>query len=809
MITKNLTPFLVGTKVCSRRPPAPELTLIVKGVFSLAPGRPVEAVKDLTRRGFLRAERFAPSDVRREGACLYGGDFADFKLNAEVLLQGSCHVPGGKARTECPVKVSLGDWSKSLRVVGPRRFKSGLGKGISEPEPFTEMPIVYDNAFGGPGYAQNPVGKGHKTDELPTVEHPGDLITTRTERLVPAGFGPLNPAWPQRAAKVGRAYGKKWVEERAPYFAEDFHFSYFSAAPADQQLPGFVRGDEELHLQNLHPDAPLFSTRLPGLRVRVFVRDVKEQVREVGLSLDTVLCDLNGGLLHLTWRGVTGVEEDDGSDVAYALVATEPLEEERADAGPYVQQLEAFAADPTGLHANMPRELLELNEVVEKARAGTGPDHSAPTVGDGNVAQVLQLKLGGLVPDAQRQVAEAAEQLGDKVRPHRDLAQEIRAALDKTGDSPPTPVTKKPGVMPSTGLRRTMREVMQKTAALRAGLEGKNVPADKLARLDELDRVPFDARWQQLDPDYTPPVEPIGADPPGPGANLRDRDLSGADLSGRDLSGADLRGALLVRTRLNNALLCGANLRNAVLYRADLSGADLSEADLTRVNAAQVLADWAVFRRAKLEQAFFRQAALTSADFDGAEGSYTVFDRADLSGASLDGVRFSHVDFSRSLLACARLRRAVLVRCSFDHAEAAGVDLTRSSAERCTFRDADLTGAVLYALISPNSLWAKAVLDEADLRHAQLREAWLERVSARRANLYAADLCQARLGRAVLDGATIEQANLFRADLQKASLAGASFRSAHLFEAKLRHAKGDDGTRFDGAILTRTLLEPS
>src|SRR5262249_9198174 len=158
--------------------------------------------------------------------------------------------------------------------------------------PFTEMPLTWANAFGGPGFARNPAGKGHGTIELPTIEDPSRLIQRRGDQPEPAGFGPLNPAWPQRAGKVGREYGKSYRDKRAPYYAEDFDWSYFSAAPADQQLPGYLRGDEELTFVHLHRDATTFSARLPGLRVRAFVKDVEARFREVRLSLDTLFADL-------------------------------------------------------------------------------------------------------------------------------------------------------------------------------------------------------------------------------------------------------------------------------------------------------------------------------------------------------------------------------------------------------------------------------------------------------------------------------------------------------------------------------------
>ena len=76
------------------------------------------------------------------GECLYASDFADFKLHAEVLLAGTCHAPGGRPVAECPVRFSVGAWSKTLLVVGRRVWtEKVLGPAISDPQPFTTMPL--------------------------------------------------------------------------------------------------------------------------------------------------------------------------------------------------------------------------------------------------------------------------------------------------------------------------------------------------------------------------------------------------------------------------------------------------------------------------------------------------------------------------------------------------------------------------------------------------------------------------------------------------------------------------------------------
>ena len=85
---------------------------------------------------------------------------------------------------------------------------------------------------------------------------------------------------------------------------------------------------------------------------------------------------------------------------------------------------------------------------------------------------------------------------------------------------------------------------------------------------------------------------------------------------------------------------------------------------------------------------------------------------------------------------------------------------------------------------------------EDDLRHANLREAFLAGLDLRGARLEAADLRNARL-----EGAILRSARLEGADLRRARLEGADLRSARLEGADLRRA------RLGGANLTKARLD--
>jgi uncharacterized protein YjbI with pentapeptide repeats len=800
MRIKNLSPFLAGYKVTSRKPPRPEMTLVVRGTFVLAPGEPLRVPDGLypMNQGSLTAEVFRDDDAERIGGPIYPGDFADFKLRAEVMLRGACHPPGGRAVKECPARLTVGKWSKTLYVVGPRAW---AGEAISEPLPFTSMPLTQENAFGGPGYAPNPVGKGLGTSELPNVEHAGERVRARADRPAPAGFGPVNPTAPERTGKLGKAYGDAWRRDRAPFYAEDFDWSYWSSAPPDQQLEGYLRGDEEVTFQNLHPAAPLFSVLLPGLRVRAFVNDVRDRFREPYMALDTIFADLEEGRLYLTWRGVDPVDEDDLADVRSVLIADEPLAGPARSDAFYRRALEVFERDPAGLDDAVPANLRGPWAAMQRPPSGPAAPGGAPDP----VSALLEQRLGNLAAPERAQISRAvaaflAAPPPPGVDPKAALARAVND-LPRTPPAPPRPSLDGPPRVPIGGaLRRALGDV----ASMRSNpaTAGAAVPG-----LGQLDALAQDPRLRRLDPGFRPSGEPAPPPPePGPGRDLSGQDLSGRDLRGVDLRGANLSDAILAGAQMGRANLAGATLARAVLADADLGDADLSGANLTLASLARARAPGANFSRATLDQLNAPKAVLADAIFDEARGEAAVFEGADLGRARARGATLEQAVFDGASLEGADFTGARLLRCRFLGARAAGARFERALLDGTSFSEADLTEAVFVEAQGLATIWLRAVLERADLRWAALPEAQLLEVKAAGARLRGADLRDARFYRAVLERADLSQSNLMSADLCKTVLTGASFAGASLYDAKLLGAAGE-GCDFSGANLVRAIPE--
>lgn len=810
MLQKNLTPFLVGTKLTSRRPPQPEMMLVVRATYALAPSGELTVVERPIDQRFLSGEVFAEGDDDRAEECLYPDDFADFKLNAEVLFKGSCHAAGNVPLTECLVRFGVGAWSKTLRVVGRRAWSDRLPGALSSAaHGFTRMPLGWASAFGGAGFAANPVGKG-LGDELPNIEHPGEPVRRRADRPQPAGFGPISAAWPQRAGKLGKEYGKSWRDKRAPFAAEDLDWTFFHAAPADQQLRGYLRGDEELLFQNLHASSPTLRVRLPGVRVRAMVHDDGGRFREIPMSLDTLLADLDADRIELTFRGLVEVREHDLEDVRTLLVASEALGDKPRPESWYREAILAFEEDPIGLAAALPEH---FDDVIARADADRRGEPSPLRADLDPVSARVDQKLGkfgeAIVAEVSKSISEARE----KAKEHKDLEPDLARMAQAMDDAPPSMVVRKPGVLPPLGLRRSMRAVLEEAARARQSLaEAKDLPAEERAgveaKLDELEAVPDDPRWQELDPAYRPPTGPISADEPGPGRDLSEQDLTGRDLRGLDLRGANLEGAILTRADLAGADLEGANLRDAVLFKTNLADARLAAADLRRANLARAHAPKADLTGASLEMAFFEDADLSGATLAGARGPYAIFTRANLTGVRAGRADFEHADFTEASLEGASFEGASLAHAELSRCRAGRARLTGARIAGASFRGATLSLASFADAAGERPVFESANLGEADLSHADLPRAFFDRASLSAASLLRANLPHARFYKATLEGVDATQANFFQADFSSSTVSRAKFVGANLYEARFTAAKGKDAD-FLGANLRRSSLDMS
>lgn len=813
MLVRNETPFIHACRVTSRQPPQAEMSVIVRGAFTLAPGDALTVAEgefedDVRAQGTISGHSYAPEDGDMVGAVQRVDDLADHKLNAEVMVVGACYAPGGKEVTECAARVAVGDWSKTVRVSGHRAWTGGvLSARHSEPAPFRRMPVDWAHAFGGEGFADNPVGKGVDGVELPNVELPGDVMRSPKDRPRPAALGPISPSWPPRVGRRGTQYGDDYAA-RVPFYAKDFDWRFFSQAPADQQLEGYLRGDERITLVNLHPKHEVVDSRLPGVRVRAFTRVREAAIVEVEMRLDTLVFDGDAGVAYLTWRGLCPVGEDDLTDVTSLLLVHEPLEA-RGDAAAYLAQLEAAEANPLGLdeadelRAEAEEKLARLDATLEAV-------DQLGAQGEGALADDMArvLTAAGRPDD---EVAMARKALADAVatrQEHQPDGPDLAAAMVEARAAgraayPPPYVIPEEGqplpIPPSRQrdgqLDRVRAELAAAEAQLdRAAEEVSEVGGDAGPALEQVGRARAElASVASMfdDPSFAHLRGPDYVEP-GPGLDLSRQDLREADLRGRDLTGCNLREAQLGGADLRGARLTGADLSHAVLVRAKLEGADLSGTHLYLTNFTEASAPGVVMRGCRFDTTFLEDADFRRADLSECTGRIPMFERSKLEGASFAEADLVDALFEESELGEASFAKATLTTCTFIRCRMAGASFEDALISRSRLLSCSARGARFVGTRGERVVFLQSRLERADLRWSILPFAFFNEAVLDRARLEGANLREARFYRATLLEADLTQSNLMRVDMRKADLSNATLRRANLFEAMLEGAYGKD-----------------
>ncbi|WP_224242012.1 DUF2169 family type VI secretion system accessory protein [Hyalangium gracile] len=247
----------------------------------------------------------------------YEGQTAYTRPGTDIYVSGHAWAPGGKPVPEMLAAVKVGPCQKGIRVFGTRVwYRGALGLKASAPRPFESMPLRYERSFGGvaastgkepPAYEpRNPVGMGFYgsakeavEQPLPNLEDPLHLMSSPTDRVAPAGFGPVARSWQPRLAFAG-TYDQAWTEQRAPLWPRDFDPRFFQAASPGLIASAGLKGGEPVVLGGFSPDGQI-SFPLP--RHRLMVKSVfRNRVDRRAMLLDAVQVDMTERALTIIWR---------------------------------------------------------------------------------------------------------------------------------------------------------------------------------------------------------------------------------------------------------------------------------------------------------------------------------------------------------------------------------------------------------------------------------------------------------------------------------------------------------------------------
>lgn len=729
-------------------PPAFALTAVIKGTFQLKPGQPaVLAEEQFPLTGDEYTDGLSTKLLR------YPMDFAPHKAHADIVIAGHCHAPGGRIVESLPVTIQVGSLRKSVMVYGDRYWLDD--HRTTRALPFVRMPMTWEHAFGGEGFEDNPIGKGmteiiladgQRAIPLPNVELPSNLLAARGQQVSPAGFGPIPDLWPTRMKKFGRI-DEDYKAKRWPWYPSDLDWSYFNAAPEDQQVDGYLRGDEELIFEHLHPNVRQYRSFLPGLRIRCFLTELvqaHQDLREIPTRLDTVWVCPEEEKLIVVWRGHLQVKTEKLLEVFNLFVMTEPIqslpqEREEVIAGLHDAIVRMEAEDEELEPEEEPDDEGETEEDETEEAAETIEPEPVEMTELMSVGEKDQEDLGRADESAERQLQSQTDQHEGEVASAAEEEVAEGATEDSTEESPDD--------------------------------------EEKLSLARIKDMIETRASFQ--------------------GCELGGLDLSNLDFSGLDLREAILEGAILIcanlsGANLSGAVLGGANLREADCATANLAGADFTGAWLTKANLTG----------ANLEGADLSKACLREARLSSVQARDTIFEEADLSSVRLDLADLTGADLSKAKLHHAQFTGSNMSDVALDEAWGRGVQAQRANMTKVRGAKANLCGADFRGIKAMDSVWEGAQLHGAKFVGAHLNAAEMSDTNLVQTTFEDCEMKQSRLNKANLRRATMRRANLFAATLDEADLTGADLTEANLYGATLMDATVKD-TRLEGANLRR------
>ncbi|MFO7561803.1 MAG: DUF2169 domain-containing protein [Enhygromyxa sp.] len=787
---------------------------------------------------------FAGERLGAEGAL----DVGIPKARGEYIVHGSAYAPGGVAVPELAVGVRVGPLQKQLRVSGDRFWIDR--RRASDPQPFTEMPLAWDRAYGGPDFPRNPLGRGRAEVELfgqqvvplPNVEDPRALVEAAGQAVVPASLRPIDISWPQRSELAG-TYDQRWLDELFPGFAADVDWGVHNVAPRDQQREGWWQGGDAYELYNLHPSKPRIAGVLPRWHARSFITRVagkaeakRERFEEIPLALQTLWFFPDAERAVLIFQGSIEIATDDASDVIHLLIGADELDRLRPashyaealatrldrdqgvfaalDDRPLVPEGQAEAVDPTVAEAMQAREgLLEANlhkwrtKEFEQARAfvaaqGLDPDIHGPRMPPPPQPPPDPAEVPKLIEEAREQAkAMQAEQAARQAQVEAELdAMKIDGFDSKAlREEQATPTG------PPNFSAKAQRHALELIALECRGQGWVNDEIEGMIADEEL-YASWTQAEQQLRATYLisahlqPPAPAMAAEDLDDarvclrkyveaGRSVSELNLTGGDFRNMDLRGADLSDGWFESACFDGADLRGAKLDKTVLAHASLRGAKLDGASATETN----------FGKGRLDDASMREVDFNAAILMGAQLERTVLSGSTLTRANFNEARFLEVDASGVLA-----EGLVLSDAEFRGGSLAGAQFERVLFVKVDLRGADLSGICINRGAFVNCPASGAKFDDAKLTSVAFVEdcpldgASFVRASMPRCNFRGMVLDRADFSHAILDAsdfstASIVGANFYRAvareaRFERADLDGASMLAANLMSASFMHA---------------------
>jgi uncharacterized protein YjbI with pentapeptide repeats len=771
------------------------------------------------------------------------------KPAGEFLVFGAAHAPSGVAAPEVAVSAQIGNVSKTLRVSGDRHFNAlGIASG---PKPFTHMAISPQTAFGGPGSADNPFGKGLVKQKnadgseglpLPNVEHMDKLVLRPGDEAPAAGFWSLPPDSPLRKRHLG-SFNDAWLKTTWPHLPDDTQPAYFNVAPPDQRLGGFFRGDEKIVVHNMHPQRALLSSALPQVRARCFINRRAgggEEFVELPARAETVWLFPGQGCGIVLFRALAQVADEDADGVLHLLADWEDMRSAPLPLAHYHDMFLKQLAPQAAVAAELPPPV-EAPPAVAPAAAAA----AMPALGAVAVPAVAMPAMDPALVQVREEAVALERQVRDLMQRHGITEGDIAPHLKPTVEGPAPSLAEVEKM--AQDLQGEVRELMKKHNITDADIAAATPPpsAPPSGDIAELQSAVQDLETQTRDAMRKSGIteqdvqKQLDARPelsaPGAGSIHAPAD-TGPVFAALAAAGAAVKSAsppvkmptlpqipempaipAAVVQKLTREEVVARHAAGKGFASHDLSGLDLSALDLAGADFSGALLEGTGFAGSKLAAANFSDALLQGGDFSeadlkgakfaGASAGQAVFKQAHLDGSDLSHADFTGADFSAASVAGAKLSDAV-----FDGAKMAGLKAAGCTALRTSFAGGDLAGADFARAVLTGAAFAGAKVGKASFAGANGDNADFQQADATGANFAGASLRASRAdGGSQFAGAQLPGAQLERAAWGGAMMGGALFEGALLDNADFSDIKAAGanfgrtsakGARFDKADLS-------
>ncbi len=728
------------------------------------------------------------------------------KHHPEVLASGSFYSPKGLPVKAGSVRVQLGNVDKELLVFPERQWRKVLstGFGIKSNDTFSELPINYENAFGGEGYKLNPEGKGYGVVEtklgyvqfLPNIEYKDRLVTSPSRQPEPAGFSRLDMMWEPRLAKAG-TYDEKYLAEQMPGLPDDIDWSYFNEAPKDQWLEGYPKGGENFTIENMHPEKSSLSGQLPEIYGRAFVNQVeidgkgKKSVtfKEIPTKLDTVWFFPKAEMGVVIYRGTMKSYSDDASDISDLLLACENRADPARSLAHYEDQM-IKRSDPDESFKYLLNTAPLIAEGMKCGFKQVQEDYDFPLelLGNKNATQAATNQIdeaNNLAEKSKQEVIDKLKEAGvdpgpflEKMKlPNKSPEEEkLETLVEKMAPGMLTD----PDNLDFTKLDlKVLDEIKALTESIATETieQAKNEIKAKISELKaRLDSFLFVDTIKELEDKLAeielPPVWPR-SNMAGQAQDLRDQIarakmevqvLREQGVSEDDLPKIDVD-LESVEARLNNA---ESSLKDGYLMGAHMMEKGRSPHPGLESELKQ-----------KLLNAYTAGESLANLDFACIDLSGEDLRGIDLSGCYLEGVDFSgcnlsNANLSKSIMATANLSDVVLHNANLQGANIGATIL----------KNTDFTGSNLDKVVIGNGLlertnFSRCIMNEINFLDTTFEKAVFDHASMRKCNFVELDLTECSFV-----GSDMAESNFIKTVLEKADFTQAILDSINFVEAK-------------------------